>query len=851
MPKLTLVILFFPIFIFAQNTLRWEKLNHNLPSKIEGFSTDDAGNIFACTRRGIHKSEDDGQNWTDVKLFNTEGRFQNLNRSFFDDTQAFFNVEETNLRSSRPCDNINQGDFGSRYFSFTNGKLVESNFIKATFCVQGQYSGGSGPYFGAFEFWGDGIVKASSYTTCYARYTAGCDTNDPNISYDNGVTWQTLDMQTPKVRIFKRKNGLNYTLLNDSILDYSGVKKSIPIDKNQAFLDVFYQNNTILYCQNQGKYLISKNDGATWQTDSFRLSNIKGIKKVGDTLIVQNTEGWFVADFNKPLDLKPLFLNNQTQPVSLVLLQKIGSKYVGQTSNGDFILSKNGGKDWAIVNLKNFSVPNVGNIYVKGDSLLAYVKEFGWYFTKNDSIFKPFTPTENLVDIRYNYYTDTFRFKNKAISNYWYSDIFTTNNFQNTLTPNLPFKNPRFNAQNLLQCASADGYAIDDEKIYCFANLFGIYKTKDWRTITCQSYQETPTIKLDTMCRLQYRIFFGDTIRTEGSYSKNLKSTTTGCDSLVQLKLTVRNNQSYYQEYTCSNSPFILFKGDTIFSPFKSVYTYLKSDVNGCDTTDYLYVYFQKLQSFKSDTICKGHPFIVNDKDTAFVDDQATFYRNLKTKEGCDSVEIVSVKVKQILNPKLIKKEISHCDFVNGIYNFYGRKITQQKSYPVYEYSPDCNSDTVIQLIIKPQFLQIFTEVTVTINAGDTVKGYVFYNDSEFWLTYRNYTGSCDSIVITHVIVKPITTGIAELNNDMLKIQPNPATDLIKIDVQSINLNDFDKFTLQIVDILGKIQNSYPLSKFASIKEISVLGLVNGLYFVQLVDGRGRVMANSKVVVAH
>ena len=85
----------------------------------------------------------------------------------------------------------------------------------------------------------------------------------------------------------------------------------------------------------------------------------------------------------------------------------------------------------------------------------------------------------------------------------------------------------------------------------------------------------------------------------------------------------------------------------------------------------------------------------------------------------------------------------------------------------------------------------------------------------------------------------------------MLKIQPNPATDVIKIDIQQTNLIDFDKFSLQIVDILGKIQSSYPLSNFASFKEISVVGLVNGLYFVQLVDGRGRVMANNKVVVAH
>ena len=99
-----------------------------------------------------------------------------------------------------------------------------------------------------------------------------------------------------------------------------------------------------------------------------------------------------------------------------------------------------------------------------------------------------------------------------------------------------------------------------------------------------------------------------------------------------------------------------------------------------------------------------------------------------------------------------------------------------------------------------------------------------------------------------------LTTALAEADvgvKGKISLYPNPAHDIVKIDMTLDEYGDLDKYTLCVVDIVGRVQSQYPLSKFASVKEISVLGLANGLYFVQLVDGRGRVMANSKVVVAH
>jgi hypothetical protein len=82
-----------------------------------------------------------------------------------------------------------------------------------------------------------------------------------------------------------------------------------------------------------------------------------------------------------------------------------------------------------------------------------------------------------------------------------------------------------------------------------------------------------------------------------------------------------------------------------------------------------------------------------------------------------------------------------------------------------------------------------------------------------------------------------------------LKIYPNPANDIIKIDMTLDDYGGLEKCQLRVVDIVGKVHQTHPLSNFASIKEISVADLSNGLYFVQLVDKQGFLIANSKVVV--
>ena len=95
------------------------------------------------------------------------------------------------------------------------------------------------------------------------------------------------------------------------------------------------------------------------------------------------------------------------------------------------------------------------------------------------------------------------------------------------------------------------------------------------------------------------------------------------------------------------------------------------------------------------------------------------------------------------------------------------------------------------------------------------------------------------------------TTPMQEINKiRQLSIYPNPAQELIKVDMTLDDYGELEKCQLRVVDIVGKVHQTHPLSNYASIKEISVANLANGLYFVQLVDKQGFLIANSKVVVA-
>jgi hypothetical protein len=834
MTRLLLLICFcLPISIFSQNTISWEKLSHNLPSTIQGFSTDEFGNIYACTRRGIYKTDNDGSDWTPSILFNTEGRLQSFSQGFFDDKLMFVSLHETNYLNVGNCNHILQGDVGSSELIFENGVKNTNPFFKITKCIQGTYSGERGPTQGNYQYWGNGIIKKSIDNYCYVRYGV-CGSSSDEVSYDKGKIWQSNDDKNN--RIFGSKNQKPIILSGENALIINRNVITIPIDFNQNFLNIFYQNDTILYCQDKGKFYLSTDVGATWRTDSLNIQNIKDIKKVGKTLIIEtgnreNTEGWYVADLDSLIKHKPLYINGLTLSHKLKLLQKVGVVFIGQTTQGNIIISKDNGNTWQVSKPRNLGVPNISALYGRGDSLLVYSQDFGWFFSQNNSAFQAFTPSEYLNTDN----TGTVRSGSRAVTQNWYQDVITPNNFATKITTNannFPFKSPRFQSYNLRQCYSADGYAFKQDSLFCFSNYWGFYKTA-FQTISCQSFVETPTILSDTMCRFERRIFFGDTLNTEGVYFKTLKSVETGCDSIVRLDLKFRKvEQSFYRE-VCPDVPYIIFQNDTIFRPYKNKNTLIKSDVNGCDSITYLYINPPRLRTEIRENICEGHAYMLNGKAIYLGNRTEYFSFNFKTASGCDSLVSYTLNPTTIQNPVVVKKEVNLCNFPNGKYDFYGRSINQIGSY---NYALDCDKDTLIQLKVS-KLSSPTTYVTIKINAGDTVRGLAIFNDFSFYDSYPNFTNACDSVVITNVVVRP--TAVLDLDENALKVYPNPFKDKITLDIDA----SLDLLNVEVQDILGRKmdlqQDNMSINKGQTHLELTLLDVPKGVYFIKLMFKNG------------
>jgi Secretion system C-terminal sorting domain len=840
MARLLLLICFYiPVTIFSQSTIRWEKLSHNLPSTIQGFSTDEFGNIYACTRRGIYKTDNDGRDWTPSVLFNTEGRVQSFGYGFFDDKNMLILLNERNYGYSANCSDVLQGDVGSSELVFENGLKSPNGFLKQTICKNGPKSGESGPFQSGYEYWGNDLFTKTYSVNCYVAYAPPCGTYSNVVSYNSGKTWESPPFQKDNIyrRIIgvKRQTPIIFEKYSELIFD--GNKTLIPIDSNQKFLNIFYQNDTILYCQDKGKYHLTTDLGATWHTDSFKIQNIKDIKKVGKTLIIEtgnreNTEGWYVADIDSLLKHKPLYINGLTLPNKLKLLQKVGSIFIGQATDGSILISKDNGNTWQIKRPRNLGVPDISALYGRGDSLLVYSQDFGWFFSKNDTAFQAFTPTEFLNNMNS---SEIIISGNKAIYPYWYQDVFTPNNLKNTLNStafNLPFKSPRLQSYNLTQCYSADGYAFRQDSLYCFSSYWGFYKTA-LQGLICQSYVESPTIIYDTICRFERRIFLGDTLNTEGVYSKTLKSVETGCDSFVRLDLKFRKvEESFYRE-VCPNVPYILFKNDTIFRPYKNKNTFIKSDVNGCDSITYLYINPPRIRTEIREDVCEGHSYMLNGKAIYLSNYPQYFYFDYKTASGCDSLVSYTLYPRSIQNPIVVKKEVNLCHFPNSTYNFYGRSIDREGTY---KYVPDCDKDTMIQLKVilrKPPI----TYVTIKVNAGDTVRGFVLFNDFNFYDVYPNINNACDSEVVTNVVVRP--TAVLDLDENALKVYPNPFKEKVTLEINS----SLDLMNVEMQDILGRKmdiqQDIMSKNKGQMHLELTLLDVPKGVYFIKLMFKNG------------
>jgi hypothetical protein len=217
------------------------------------------------------------------------------------------------------------------------------------------------------------------------------------------------------------------------------------------------------------------------------------------------------------------------------------------------------------------------------------------------------------------------------------------------------------------------------------------------------------------LCRGQYYIFYGDTLRAPGYYTHHLTAVN-GCDSIraVYVDTTYRVYYSSRYIYVCDYSN-IIFHGDTI----RQAGTYFGDTVrtaDGCDSVDILYVYDSYYPSYhySSVNLCHNN-FIVLGNDTIR---QAGYYTDtLQGLYGCDSIVTLYVTTYNYRS-----NYIYYC--TAGSYYYQGHYYTAYQQ--VHDTIP---SVTGCDTIVTTYFYQ---NIGVSYEANDTLcylpTAYSFHN---------------------------------------------------------------------------------------------------------------------------
>jgi len=265
-------------------------------------------------------------------------------------------------------------------------------------------------------------------------------------------------------------------------------------------------------------------------------------------------------------------------------------------------------------------------------------------------------------------------------------------------------------SENVTQSICENGSYTVGNNTYTEA---GVYTNTLMSTSGCDSVvtlnlsveQNISVLVNEVICEGEDYIFNGINLTETGVYTDTL-STTVGCDSTVSINLTVLPGvPPTLNEVICEGESYNF--GNNIYTE-SGVYTSTFSNPNGCETLVTLTLNVQSSQEVLiGQTICEGeqYPF-----GSQLLSDAGTYVGNFNTLSGCDSTVTLTLNVN-----------------------------------PVQEY-------TLFETICK----------TETYTIGDET----YSTTGTFTKTLSSFTTGCDSIVTLNLIVVDINGGALITNDD-------------------------------------------------------------------------------------
>ena len=249
-----------------------------------------------------------------------------------------------------------------------------------------------------------------------------------------------------------------------------------------------------------------------------------------------------------------------------------------------------------------------------------------------------------------------------------------------------------------------------------------------------------------TICNGDTYDFNGNLLADGGIYTYIFESVN-GCDSTVNLTLTVLPVQETNLEATICTGDAYVYNGDTLSSA--GTYTFVYAGENGCDSTvtlvlDLLPLQYTTIQA----TLCEGDSY---NFDGLLVTDAGTYTATYPGSNGCDSIVTLNLELLPQQNTAL---EASICSYET--YLFQGNELSAAGIYTaVLTGVNGCDSTVVLTLNILPTQN---TLITPTICEGSS---YVYFGTSlttagDYDFIFDSELG-CDSTVTIRLTVLPVS----------------------------------------------------------------------------------------------
>jgi hypothetical protein len=369
----------------------------------------------------------------------------------------------------------------------------------------------------------------------------------------------------------------------------------------------------------------------------------------------------------------------------------------------------------------------------------------------------------------------------------------------------------------------------------------------------------------------------GQTYTSSGTYTQTFQSAS-GCDSLVNLALTIGSTNSVINQVQCNGTPFV-FNGQTYSTA--GTYTQYYTNVAGCDsnytinlsfgapttssisvtTCDYYLFGNQPLfnsgiytQVFPNASGCDStvtlnltinnsvfnYSFVSNCGPYVFNNQTFTttgFYSFYYTSaQGCDSVIDIDLEIKE---PTSSTQTVSACQS----YVFNGQTYTSSGTYTsIIPNSIGCDSTITLNLTIVSPNIAVSQAGAVLTSAATSPATYQWIdcstNSPITGATNQSYTATANgsyAVIITinscsdTSTCRPVTgIGIDEINSlNGIMIYPNPTTSKLNIDLNQTVANS----KIEIRSVAGQLLYTNEAIKSNTI-EVPVSEWANGMYFI-------------------